>query len=361
MKTKRDGFIDFFKGILIIWVIHIHTVFWSGTLYLPEITRQISLLIDVPIFFFISGYLTKPTNFVPSFQKSARQFINLYFNYLIISCILICFLYLTFSFQNKTIPNLPLAIISMLQVHPHGELWEMIIVYPKSLWYIRVYLSLLFLVPLVMSFIKFRRLRLILLTFVILIFSFSLYLNWNYDFLFTQTIYINFYLFIYLLGVLYQINEQNIPIHLLIFTFLFNIILILIIFHHDGNHFQIQTSKFPPSLKYLIYSLMVIHIFTMTKRIWHYSDSVGNHQVFQNLEWCGRNVYFIYLFQGVVCSLPFYFIPIIRNHVPPLTLYFIILTFNVPCTLFITFVYLKLKVFSLNLFNKIVINIENPH
>ena len=29
-NIERDGYIDFFEGLLIIWVINIHTVFYSG-------------------------------------------------------------------------------------------------------------------------------------------------------------------------------------------------------------------------------------------------------------------------------------------------------------------------------------------
>lgn len=57
VKTKRDLTIDLFKGFTILWIIHIHTVFWSGDFYFSDPVRQFTLLIDVPIFFFLSGYL----------------------------------------------------------------------------------------------------------------------------------------------------------------------------------------------------------------------------------------------------------------------------------------------------------------
>lgn len=52
---KRDRYIDFVRGLVAISVIYIHTVFWSGTDYVPEIFRMLALLFDVPVFFFCSG------------------------------------------------------------------------------------------------------------------------------------------------------------------------------------------------------------------------------------------------------------------------------------------------------------------
>ena len=54
-KLKRDSAIDFSRGIVVISIIFIHTTFMSGVFYVPNFFRQMSLLLDVPAFFFISG------------------------------------------------------------------------------------------------------------------------------------------------------------------------------------------------------------------------------------------------------------------------------------------------------------------
>ena len=52
---KRDYSIDLFRGLACISIVFIHTVWWSGVSYVPEYISQISLLFDVPVFFFLAG------------------------------------------------------------------------------------------------------------------------------------------------------------------------------------------------------------------------------------------------------------------------------------------------------------------
>lgn len=57
MKKERNIAIDFFRGIVIINIVFIHTTFCSGLFYVPSYIRNLSLLIDVPIFFSWPGGL----------------------------------------------------------------------------------------------------------------------------------------------------------------------------------------------------------------------------------------------------------------------------------------------------------------
>lgn len=57
MKTAtRDYNLDFFKGLASISIVFIHTAFYSGETYIPGIMRMICLLVDVPLFIFLSGW-----------------------------------------------------------------------------------------------------------------------------------------------------------------------------------------------------------------------------------------------------------------------------------------------------------------
>ena len=53
--TQRAHYIDLIRGICVIGIIFIHTCFYSGGSYVPIWMKSISLLLDVPAFFFISG------------------------------------------------------------------------------------------------------------------------------------------------------------------------------------------------------------------------------------------------------------------------------------------------------------------
>lgn len=357
MTVKRDRFIDFCKGFLILWVIHLHTVYFSGWGYISDNIRQWSLLIDVPAFFFISGYLTKVVDCNTSVKKCAKQFWYLYSNYLFLSCLLLVPLYLFELFKARNFPDLQLAITSMLKVNQTGNVWDNFPAYQGSLWYLAVYLSILLFVPLAISLFATQKSRTIVLILIFLFFVCSRYLNLNYDFLLTQTSYIFFYLFIYMLGVAYRIDEKNIRIGHLKLTFFLNLTLCIIIFFYvDHSTIQLRSYKFPPSFEYLTYSLILIHVIAIAKRIWHYPTQNLTNKAFQLLEWCGINVYFIYLFQGVACSLTGFLISLIKNHVSVLILYLIVLILNICITVVLTFLYLKVKT---NFSNLIVKNIGN--
>ncbi|MBD1847774.1 acyltransferase family protein [Cyanobacteria bacterium FACHB-63] len=344
MTTQRNGFIDFFKGLLILWVIHIHTVFWSGREYLPEVVRQVSLLIDVASFFFISGYLTKVTEFIPALKRSAKQFIILYSNYLVFSLLLLVPLCLIFIIKDNAIPNLQLAILSKLRVDPLGELWGDIPVFAGSLWYMAVYFSILSLVPLVIHFFNTRNARIVILALLLSAFALSRYFGWNHSFLFSNSDFVYFYLFIFMAGVGYRAEEENISLRYIKLSFLANLTLALVVFlYPDGGVLQIQEQKFPPSLEYLVYSFLLIHIFVLLKQTWTYPKTIMNRPLLQVFEWCGKNVYFIYLIQAVVCSAPGAFVPTLQKYLPVPGIYIVVLVFNQVFTLAFTFIYIRFK------------------
>lgn len=79
MGKKRDTYLDFMKGVAAINIIMIHTVFWSGESYVPEIVKSMALVLDVPFFFFCSGV---GFTYVRSFKKTMLSLLNLYKKYL---------------------------------------------------------------------------------------------------------------------------------------------------------------------------------------------------------------------------------------------------------------------------------------
>ena len=55
-RAERNNYIDFLRGIASIGIIAIHTAFWSGQSYTPEWFWNLTLLLDVPFFFYLSGW-----------------------------------------------------------------------------------------------------------------------------------------------------------------------------------------------------------------------------------------------------------------------------------------------------------------
>ena len=75
--TNRDYALDILRGICVISIVLIHTTFWSGGSYVPQAVQSLSLLIDVPAFFFIAGAsqaYAKQINPLPSIWKMIAYF-----------------------------------------------------------------------------------------------------------------------------------------------------------------------------------------------------------------------------------------------------------------------------------------------
>ena len=79
----RDTYFDAFKGMMILSVINIHTVYWSLKPYTPDILRELAYFVDIPIFFFISGYFVRYSGFLSCGRQALRQLVRLYLGYLI--------------------------------------------------------------------------------------------------------------------------------------------------------------------------------------------------------------------------------------------------------------------------------------
>ena len=65
VRRPRAHYIDLVRGICALSIVFIHTCFHSGGAYVPMPMQSISLLLDVPAFFFIAGmtraYIQKDT------------------------------------------------------------------------------------------------------------------------------------------------------------------------------------------------------------------------------------------------------------------------------------------------------------
>lgn len=68
---QRDWYLDFLRGLCAVSIVVIHTAFWSGTAYVPTEMQSITLLFDVPFFFFLAGWSFSYT------QNPAKVYKNL--------------------------------------------------------------------------------------------------------------------------------------------------------------------------------------------------------------------------------------------------------------------------------------------
>lgn len=54
--TGRNQYIDFCRGVAAVGIIAVHTAFWGGQRYTPPWFHNLTLFLDVPFFYYLSGW-----------------------------------------------------------------------------------------------------------------------------------------------------------------------------------------------------------------------------------------------------------------------------------------------------------------
>jgi len=289
--NNRDHYIDAMKGVAILGVLFIHTVFGSGDRYVPGLFRTIALLIDVPIFFFLSG-MTSSGNI----GKVLKRLVNLQITYM-------GFMTLVFL----------MVFLYMLTIHSQTSKWSLLFHWychnylpsdpffavKGSMWYMRVYFGVSVVAVVLMKYFSNRAIDLSIV-FLISVVSLGVGLAWQgiYEVLW-QVI---FYLPICLAG--YRLKNVRLKMTSGIFVkYILPLSLfagILCVFAGvswmQGRLFVLQEQKFPPSIIYLLASIPSLFMIFVWK---------GRIQVSQNnvLAKMGQNAIFYYFAQGISSSL----------------------------------------------------------
>ncbi len=287
---KRDNYIDFIRGIAAVWIVLIHTCFWSGGSYVPVWCRSLTLIIDVPLFVFISGM---SFNYGNSVTKMLKNIFNIWIKNIYFVGIYFAFIFL---FERETF-----SIFNMIKaIFFKYETKDLLKVVPGSFWFIFMF----FIVSLLSSIIIciYRKYNNDLKNFkYILLISFLFYgisLN-NSNFIFLSSC-ILMYMFIFLLG--YYLYNYKYTCKGFVWIFTLNIILLFALFKFTGIGFSyMQSEKTSYQLNYLCYSLISINIVTFLK------DRLRvNNNIFVMF---GKSALLFYFCQGIGGSIIFYVLP----------------------------------------------------
>lgn len=317
MQKKRNYNIDFLRGIATIWIIIIHTSWWSGTIYLPNWFSNLTLLIDVPVFMFISGI---SFNYVNSIVKNLKSLLNQWKKWLYF-LIFYTLLILIFYREQFILKDLFSWIV---YIFPHSNSIEVV---GGSIWFMIMYIKVTILCSIIICAInyfskkdKLKHLKTVL-GIMLLIF---LYCSTNNSFLFLDS-YVSFYSIIYILGyILHHYQLKNIK--QLITLGVLNLIMVILIFSVLGlNISSIQDIKFPPSLPYLFISIFSLLLF------WYLKDTLKIKES-NIINYIGKNAIVFYFAQGVSSS----FIYKVYNVTPfknPVTIFILMLLTNITCTI----------------------------
>lgn len=282
-KTSRSSFIDLARGICALSIVFIHTVFWSGSGYVPTYVASLSLLIDVPVFFFLSGMACAGANKVTVISVIFR--LSIAFGLLALVYDVIFF---EFHFKD---------VFLALTLNPPQM--KHLPVVKASYWFVPVYIVVTLLGLVILN--KIKRIYIPLLP---VLFSYYLYFFFMgmeqpaWSILGVNLNSLVFYLFMYLFGHLAKERivcgqfKQYFAVALLFIGggFLF------MAYGKTGlSALDLQSSKFPVGLPYVSASLLSISAI-----IYYYSDSPSRSQW---LEHIGRNAVFYYVGQGVGASI----------------------------------------------------------
>ncbi|MBR6163350.1 hypothetical protein IKQ26_05645 [bacterium] len=275
VKKQRDLYIDAAKGLCIIGIIFIHTVFYSGSDYVPGIIRNLSLFLDVPAFFFLTGCtlsIHKSLNPIKQMTKLIIIFASIYLFFMLLfgpySLDIIYPLFL----QTGTINLLP--------------------VIGGSYWFVPVYVVSLIYADMIIKYLNKNISSLLLI--IIPVYYLVLWVNnitMDNKMLGCKIQMVLFYLWLILLGYKLYNKPQN-----KIYRISFVIASIIGLLFLKMNHIDLflQNYKFPVmQLPYILASLLSIGLILILKR-----------EIKENfLTGIGQKAIFFYASQGISSSI----------------------------------------------------------
>ncbi|GGP26338.1 acyltransferase family protein [Silvimonas amylolytica] len=126
----RDLVLDGLKGLAVVSVVFIHSVFWSGDSYTPAWLHGACLWLDVPLFFFLAGWSFSK---VPSPQKAWQNLWRLQRRYMVF----VALVWLGYLLSGHHLP--PIRLVEWFLHDYHKAEWDDAVM--GSMWFMRVYLG----------------------------------------------------------------------------------------------------------------------------------------------------------------------------------------------------------------------------
>lgn len=331
---KRDLYIDFAKGFATLSIIFIHTVFWSGQFYIPTEVRVLSLLIDVPLFYALSG-LTSGGNI----EKTLYRLLKLQITFMMFVTLLffIDYLFKVFglnvfgmqwmkefysTFGSKYVPR---SISEIPQWQNLGNWYlhqytnaDTFPVVMGSFWYLKVYFILTVFGVLVIKFFP-KHLN----WFIALCFGLTLLFNLFPHYYPTgQVGYVAFYLGVFLLA--NKLKGKTIPSKAIPALYGILLLVLVILFWNEGKEIflKMNKAKFPPKLLYIFWSsFSLLTLLVLYNRVKIAKESL--------VTFIGKNAIFFYFAQGISSSLVYFIAVPLQDAMPWWALMVLIYLINV--------------------------------
>lgn len=350
---KRDLYIDFAKGFATLSIIFIHTVFWSGQFYVPTEIRVLSLLIDVPLFYALSG-LTSGGNV----EKTLYRLLKLQITFMIFVTFLffLDYFFKVFglhvfglewmkdfysTFGSKYVPQ---NISDVPQWQNLGNWYlhqytnaDTFPVVMGSFWYLKVYFILTVFGVLILRFFP-KHIN----WFIGLCFGLTLIFNLLPHYYPTgQVGYVALYLGIFLAA--HQLKGKKIPNQWIPFLYGMLILILIILFWNSGKEIfmKMNKAKFPPKLLYIFWSgFSLVTLFVLYNRLKITKESI--------ITFIGKNAIFFYFAQGMSSSLVYFLVVPLQDSMPWWVLMILIYLINIVLAFVIAVGLKKIDAFGWN-------------
>ena len=331
---KRYLYIDFAKGFATLSIIFIHTVFWSGQFYVPTEIRVLSLLIDVPLFYALSG-LTSGGNV----EKTLYRLLKLQITFMIFVTFLffLDYFFKVFglhvfglewmkdfysTFGSKYVPQ---NISDVPQWQNLGNWYlhqytnaDTFPVVMGSFWYLKVYFILTVFGVLILRFFP-KHLN----WFIGLCFGLTLIFNLLPQYYPTgQVGYVAFYLGLFLLA--NRFKGKKIPAKWIPILYGILAVIFVFLFWNSGKELfmKMNKAKFPPKLLYIFWSCFsLVTLFVLYNRLKITKESF--------ITYIGKNAIFFYFAQGMSSSLVYFLVVPLQDAMPWWILMILIYLINI--------------------------------
>lgn len=331
---KRDLYIDFAKGFATLAIIFIHTVFWSGQFYVPTELRVLSLLIDVPLFFALSG-LTSGGNI----EKTLYRLLKLQITFMIFVTFLFFLDYLFkgfglnvfgldwmrnfySTFGSKYVPQ---NISDVPQWQNLGNWYlhqytnaDTFPVVMGSFWYLKVYFILTVFGVLILRFFP-KHINWVIGLCLGLTFIFNVFPQYYPS---GQVGYVALYLGIFLIA--HQLKGKKIPAKWIPFLYGILLLILVFLFWNFGKELflKMNKAKFPPKFLYIFWSsFSLLTLFVLYNRL---KISKNNF-----ITYIGNNAIFYYFAQGMSSSLVYFIVVLLKDSLPWGILLILIFAINI--------------------------------
>jgi fucose 4-O-acetylase-like acetyltransferase len=333
--------VDLWKGLTILSILNIHTCFWSGSLYLPEISRRLCLLLDVPVFFFLSGFLMATADSRTVFARTGRQVKKLLSDYFLVSIVaVLSAIAINALGGDELFPHPGETLLSILRLQPAGVTTPTWRVFGPSMWFLKFFLFILLPASVAAYFLPKRLLILTCLAALAGSSILEFYSPRSLSFLRSCF----FYLAIMMAGAAFKAAMDRFTTKRLVALLVIFSVVTVSFCLRSGGIPDLQAAKFPPTMLYLLFSapsLILVSLFVCLEekgKVYEFT-----HPVSAFFLWCGRNSYRIYLWQGFAASVPYFFLSQVSYERLVIPLYLMCLSWNISASLLLTALHNKVS------------------